>query len=474
MLSVIIPAKNEIYLQRTIENILANAEGEIEIIVELDGWLPDPQIVIDDSRVIFYHHETGIGQRACINHGAREAKGKFIMKLDAHCAVGPGFDVILARDCEKDWTVVPRMYNLDHVTWLPKLHKLTDYMYIGCGEGRLLRAEYYGNHQPKSHKMIDETMACMGPGWFMHKERFFEQGGCDEGHEGGWGQQGVEVSCKAWLSGGALMVDKNTWFAHWFRGGGGPGFPYKISGNTIERVRKYSRDLWLNDKWEKQTRKFQWLLDKFNPPGWKEDPMESIDIIKRNIRNRFGVMVRNDFSPIGSHRGDRNTLLEVFKDAGYKTGVEIGVKRASYSEQILNIIPDSKLYCVDPWDVYAESHVKASGQDENFKMASEKLATFGDRAVIIKDYSQNVASQFKDGSLDFLFIDGLHTFDQCALDLILWCPKVRKGGMVAVHDYLAMRRGGVIEAVDAYTKCHLIHPWYVTREVLPTAFWIRE
>jgi hypothetical protein len=161
------------------------------------------------------------------------------------------------------------MYNLDVATWTPKLHKLTDYMYIGCDEGRLLRAEYYGNRQPKSDKMIDDTMCCMGPGWFMHKKRFFEQGGCDENHEGGWGQQGVEVSCKAWLSGGALKVNKNTWFAHWFRGH--LGFPYPISGKTIEQVRNYSRDLWLNNKWDKQKRDFQWLLDKFNPPGWIKD-----------------------------------------------------------------------------------------------------------------------------------------------------------------------------------------------------------
>ena len=269
MLSVIIPSRNEVYLGRTIENILANAQGEIEIIAELDGYAPDPPLVFD-KRVIFVHHEQSIGQRACINHAAKIAKGEFIMKLDAHCAVGPGFDVILAQDCEKDWTVIPRMYNLDHTTWLPKLHKKTDYMYIGCDEGRLLRAEYY-KREPKSDLLIDDTMCCMGPGWFMRKDRFWEQGGCDEGHEGGWGQQGVEVACKAWLSGGSLKVNKKTWFSHWFRGGGGPGFPYRISGNTVERVRRYSRDLWLNDKWEKQTRKFQWLIDKFDPPGWTTD-----------------------------------------------------------------------------------------------------------------------------------------------------------------------------------------------------------
>lgn len=268
MLSVIIPARNEIYLQRTIENILSNAEGEIEVIAELDGYVPDPQIVINDPRVKFVYHKEPIGQRACINHGARMAKGKYIMKLDAHCAVDKGFDLKLAADCDPEWTVIPRMYNLNYLTWEPKLHKRTDYMYIGCDDGRLLRAEYYGSRQPKNDKLIDDTMCCMGPGWFMHRDRFLFQGGCDENHEGGWGQQGVEVACKAWLSGGALKVNKKTWFAHWFRGGGGPGFPYPISGNTIERVRKYSRDLWLNNKWDKQVRTFQWLLDKFNPPGW--------------------------------------------------------------------------------------------------------------------------------------------------------------------------------------------------------------
>lgn len=268
MLSVIIPAKSEIYLEKTILDILKNAEGEIEIIVELDGWLPEPALDVRDNRVLFVHHPVGIGQRACINHGVSMAKGKYVMKLDAHCAVDRGFDVKLAADCDPTWTVVPRMYNLDVETWKPKLHKLTDYMYIGCSDGRLLRAEYYGSRQPQNDKPIDETMCCMGPGWFMHKQRFIDQGGCDENHECGWGQQGVEVACKAWLSGGALMVNKKTWFAHWFRGH--LGFPYPISGNTIERVRKYSRDLWINDKWEKQTRPFQWLIDKFDPPGWDQ------------------------------------------------------------------------------------------------------------------------------------------------------------------------------------------------------------
>ena len=214
-LSVLIPSRNEDYLEQTIRNILQNARGEIEILVALDGWLPDPQIKIGDDRVVFYHEPESIGQRQSINKLARVAKGKYVMKIDAHCAVDEGFDLKLAEDCEYDWTVIPRMYNLDIKTFKPKFHKRTDYMYMQVREDGQFRAEYYrGKEYRKQHSkkaLIDDTMCCMGPCFYMHKDRFWELGGCDEAH-GGWGSQGIEVSCKAWLSGGSLKVNKKTWF----------------------------------------------------------------------------------------------------------------------------------------------------------------------------------------------------------------------------------------------------------------------
>ncbi len=282
MVSIIIPSRNEIYLQRTIENVLANAEGEIEVLVMLDGYVPEPPIDTKDSRVIFCHYPESIGQRQCVNAGARLAKGKYIMKIDAHCAVDKGFDVKLAQDCEYDWTVIPRMYNLDFKTWKPKLientdlairsRKLHDYMYVGINEKNELRTLYYPDKENyelhKRTELIDDTMSNMGCCFFMHKDRYWELGGLDENH-GSWGQVGVEISCKAWLSGGSQKVNKKTWFAHWFRGD--VGWPYPISGNAVDNARRYSQDLWLNDKWPLAKRKFQWMIDKFSPPSWNFD-----------------------------------------------------------------------------------------------------------------------------------------------------------------------------------------------------------
>jgi cephalosporin hydroxylase len=171
------------------------------------------------------------------------------------------------------------MYNLDIETWQPKTHKRTEYMYIGFNEKDELRTLYYeGAEWKRWHSrpdLIDETMSCMGPGWFLSLDDFWKQGGCDENH-GGWGQQGVEVSLKAWLSGGKLLVNKKTWFAHWFRSGDG-GFPYPIKGSDIVKARDYSKDLWTGDKWPGQTRKLEWLIEKFDPPGWEK----TVDIEKQ-------------------------------------------------------------------------------------------------------------------------------------------------------------------------------------------------
>ena len=268
--SIIIPSRNEKYLQQTINSVLGAIEADTEIIVVLDGYWPYESI-LDDPRVNIIHFSDARGQRHGINAAARIAKGKYLMKLDAHCAVGKGFDRILLEYAKPGWTQVPRMYNLDVDTWQPKKHKVTDYMYIGWNEKNEMRALYYTGkeytHWHKRKEMIDETMACMGPGWFLSAEDFWKQDGCDEGH-GGWGQQGIEVALKAWLSGGALMVNKYTWFAHWFRGSAG-GFPYPISGRDVSIARKYSMDFWLNNRWDKATRKLSWLVNKFNPSGWE-------------------------------------------------------------------------------------------------------------------------------------------------------------------------------------------------------------
>ncbi len=248
------------------------------------------------------HHTESIGQRAATNEGARISQAKFVMKADAHCAFDKGFDVKLMDGCKQDWTLVPIMWNLHAFDWEctecgdrtyqgPQMTecrncKNKDFKMMIVWKPRPKRVtyswrfdkdmqfQYWRAHRKRRETRIGkyiETMSFVGACWLMHRDRYWELEGLDEGH-GSWGQVGTEVACKSWLSGGKLLTCKKTWFAHMFRTRNkGFSFPYKISGRDQSNAKKYSKDLWLNNKWPKQKHKLEWLVEKFKPvPGWHE------------------------------------------------------------------------------------------------------------------------------------------------------------------------------------------------------------
>ena len=310
-LSVLIASRNEEFLSRTVEGVLKNKRANTEVIIVADGAWPNPPVKDHPDVTLVYHPES-IGQRAAVNEAARLSNAKFIMKLDAHCIVDKGFDVKLMADCEYDWTVVPRMYNLHAwdwkckkcgekwyqgptpkkcknkkcdskefrrwMVWKPRWHRKSDFMRFDS----TLHFQYWGalEKRPESQGDIADTMSCIGACWFLHRKRYWELDGMDEKH-GSWGQMGTEVSCKAWLSGGRLVVNKKTWFSHMFRTQGGDfGFPYPLSGKQVLNARIHSRKTFQGDKWPKAKHKFQWLIDKFAPiPGWPHKEADKKGIV---------------------------------------------------------------------------------------------------------------------------------------------------------------------------------------------------
>lgn len=294
-LSILIPARNEMFLATTIENILENIEADTEIITVLDGAWAEPPIP-DHERVTILYHSESIGQRAATNEAAKLSNGKYIMKCDAHCAFGKGFDRILMEDMQDDVTMVPLMYNLHAFDWVCQCGQRR---YQGpskpcdkCGRemtrdvvwrakpnpvitsmrfDKDLHFQYWREYKDRQCGDLVETMSLLGACFMLTRERYFELDICDERH-GSWGQQGTEVACKTWLSGGRLLVNKRTWFAHMFRTQGGDfGFPYPIKDKDIDAAREYSRDLWLNNKWEGAIHPLSWLVEKFAPvPDWSE------------------------------------------------------------------------------------------------------------------------------------------------------------------------------------------------------------
>ena len=197
--------------------------------------------------------------------------------------------------------------------------------------------------------------------------------------------------------------------------------------------------------------------------------MKALDAISKHFVTsikRIGL----DNMPVLVRKGDRNDLAECFAELKFNRGVEIGVQRGHYSVRLCQANPKLHLTCVDPWE--AVGTMKQEVQEGLFQKTTKRLSRYN---VSIKRMpSMRALHLFKDNELDFVYIDGAHDFDNVMMDLIQWAYKVKRGGIIALHDYMAGFNAGVMQAVNAYTHCHSIRPWFVTREALPTAFWVHD
>lgn len=187
----------------------------------------------------------------------------------------------------------------------------------------------------------------------------------------------------------------------------------------------------------------------------------NIAALHNKIRSRFNVKSRSHGMPLLARVGGRDELANFLADEGYHKGAEIGVNKGYYSETLCKANPNIELYCVDAW-----YNQRAK------KLATARLKPYN--ATMIHKLSLDAVNDFPDQSLDFVYIDASHYFDDFVCDLVYWSKKVRKYGIIGCHDYFHHSYNGVVGAIDAYTNCHNIYPWYVTLELWPSAFWVKN
>jgi len=267
--SVIVPARNERNLVRTVDNLLTNATGDIEIIIILDGRTKF-EIPAENARITIIPHSNPQGKSVSINQGAAIAKGKYLMFVDAHCSVCPGYDEILQADCDDNWVVIPRYYMLESKTLTLKNYRPLDYFYLAVSwsdpepviqsDGWMRRTLERQNGL--SH--IDETMSIPGSLTFMTAEHFHTRlGGLAAPAIGtdstsDW----LDVIMKTWLGGGRVMVNKNAWYGHM---NAPPTRGYTVNQENIKRDYVQASRYWLENRWEGRQFDFDWIVDRFWP-----------------------------------------------------------------------------------------------------------------------------------------------------------------------------------------------------------------
>lgn len=165
----------------------------------------------------------------------------------------------------------------------------------------------------------------------------------------------------------------------------------------------------------------------------------------------------------------RDALPEFFVEMGFKRGAEIGVYKAEFLKKFCDA--GLIMYGIDPWKAfYGQGRTQQVQERQDF-LYGHAQRVLGDHlqknCTLIRKDSMDAVNQFMDESLDFVYIDGDHEFAHVAEDIVAWSKKVRKGGIVAGHDYFSSHPKAtraicqVRPVVDAYVKAFKIpNFWY--------------
>lgn len=161
----------------------------------------------------------------------------------------------------------------------------------------------------------------------------------------------------------------------------------------------------------------------------------------------------------------RNDLPGFFKGLGFTTGVEVGVFLGRYTKVLAR--SGLRIYGVDPWSVFVDypyygKEDNQEREDKRYEEAKTRLAPYPN-CTIIRKTSMDAVKDFENDSIDFVYIDGNHSFKYVAEDICEWIKRVKPGGFVCGHDYIYANPANfhVHYVVDSYVEAHGIKKLYI-------------
>ena len=146
---------------------------------------------------------------------------------------------------------------------------------------------------------------------------------------------------------------------------------------------------------------------------------------------------------------------------------EVGVWKGDFSERILEVVRPRRLHLIDPWRAVESEGYEgaryggrlAEGQAEMDAVHAAVLERFARerRKGVVKVHrlsSVEAAEHFRDGELDFVYIDGNHLYEFVKADLEAFASKVKPGGFIGGDDYgvAGWWKDGVTRAVDEFVR----------------------
>jgi predicted O-methyltransferase YrrM len=138
-------------------------------------------------------------------------------------------------------------------------------------------------------------------------------------------------------------------------------------------------------------------------------------------------------------------LATMMIEMKYRTFVEVGCKEGRTTGFILKNVPDSRVIAIDPWmkQEASDDPLKETYEEWDFsKIEKEFWDNVGEhkaRCTMARATSEFAADNWSryclEPTVDLVFIDALHDYENVMKDISLWWPRVRSGGILAGHDF---------------------------------------
>ncbi len=112
-----------------------------------------------------------------------------------------------------------------------------------------------------------------------------------------------------------------------------------------------------------------------------------------------------------------------------EVGSYLGASACYIAAGILGAGGRAKLYCVDTW----RNDAMTEGSRDTYAVFLENTRRYRETVVPLRGVSAAVAGTFA-RRVDFLFVDGDHTYEGVKADVDAWLPLASDGATVVFHD----------------------------------------
>jgi predicted O-methyltransferase YrrM len=152
-----------------------------------------------------------------------------------------------------------------------------------------------------------------------------------------------------------------------------------------------------------------------------------------------------------------------------EVGAFLGKSTSFMAVEISNSKKDIRFDVVDTWEGSVEHQQGAAHERttvlegtlfDNFK---RNMKTVAHLIAPVKAPSLEAATLYRDRSLDFVFLDAAHDYENVKADIAAWRQKVKPGGYLGGHDYQLLFPGVMQAVQEEFPGCEVHRFTWIVR-----------